>query len=69
MCRVGWKTRENKMSRKIKFLAGGAGLAALAVLIPLASAQAPGIYNMEQSTEGHSAYVASCAGCHRANLA
>ncbi len=57
------------MSRKLKFLAGSAGLAALAALMPLASAQAPGVYNMEQSTEGHSAYVASCGGCHRANLA
>ena len=58
------------MSRKMKFLAGGAGLGALAVMLGAhAFAQAPGIYNMEQSTEGHSAYVASCAGCHRANLA
>jgi alcohol dehydrogenase (cytochrome c) len=56
------------MSRKI--LAGGAGLIALGVMAAAqALAQSPGVYNMEQATKGHSAYVASCAGCHRANLA
>src|SRR5690349_21228584 len=58
------------MSRKL--LAGGAGLVLLGTaycLTPYAFAQAPGIYNMEQSSNGHAAYVASCAGCHRANLA
>ena len=60
------------MSRNMKFLAGGAGVLALAAvhaLAPDARAQAPGVYNLEQATKGHSAYVASCAGCHRANLA
>ena len=59
------------MSRKTLF-AGGAGLTALGAfyaLMPAAVAQAPGIYNMEQATSGHAAYVASCGGCHRANLA
>src|ERR1700704_5023996 len=66
MCRVGWKYQEKIMSRKIKFLAAAAMGAMLAAQ---AFAQAPGIYNLEQATNGHSAYVASCAGCHRANLA
>ncbi len=58
------------MSRKVKFLAGSTGLMALGVALTLhAYAQAPGIYNLEQATAGHSAYVASCGGCHRANLA
>src|SRR5690242_10128597 len=72
MCRAGWKKREKIMSRNKKLLTGGAGLAALAVaygLVPQAGAQTPGVYNLEQATNGHSAYVASCAGCHRANLA
>ena len=56
------------MSRNI--LAGGAGLIALGVLAAVqAFAQSPGVYNMEQATKGHAAYAASCAGCHRANLA
>jgi alcohol dehydrogenase (cytochrome c) len=58
------------MNRKIP--AGGAALIALGAvytLTPHAFAQAPGIYNLEQATKGHTAYVASCAGCHRANLA
>src|SRR4051812_29725266 len=72
MCRAGWKHQEKIMSRNTKFLAGAAGLAALGAayaLTPFAFAQAPGIYNLEQATNGHSAYVASCGGCHRANLA
>jgi len=53
-------------------LAGSAGVVALGAfcaLMPIAAAQTPGVYNLEQATNGHSAYVASCAGCHRANLA
>ena len=60
------------MYRKAKFLAGSAGLAVLGVvyaLVPHAAAQGLGVYNMEQATNGHAAYVASCGGCHRANLA
>ena len=57
------------MSPNRKLLVGGAGLAALGALyalVPTAVAQTPGVYNLEQATSGHSAYVASCAGCHRA---
>ena len=54
------------MSRTAK-LFGAAALIALGGAT--AYAQAPGVYNLEQATAGHTAYVASCAGCHRANLA
>ena len=60
------------MSCNTRFFAGAAGLAALGAayaLAPYAFAQAPGIYNLAQAADGHSAYAASCAGCHRANLA
>jgi len=60
------------MSRNRTLFAAGAGLAALGAaysLMPHAAAQGLGVYNMEQATNGHAAYVASCAGCHRANLA
>jgi mono/diheme cytochrome c family protein len=68
ICRAGWKSQEKIMSRNI--LAGSAGLIALGALAAAqALAQSPGVYNMEQATKGHSAYVASCGGCHRANLA
>ena len=70
MFRAGWKTQEKIMSPKAKFLTGTAGLMALGAALTLhAFAQAPGVYNLEQATAGHSAYVASCGGCHRANLA
>src|SRR5882672_6474075 len=72
MCRVGWKYQEKIMSRKIKFLAGGAGLALLGAvyaLTPVALAQGAGVYTKAQADSGHAVYAASCAGCHRANLA
>jgi alcohol dehydrogenase (cytochrome c) len=56
------------MSRKI--LAAGAGLIALGagfVLMP-ALAQT-GSFTADQANAGHTVYAASCAGCHRANLA
>lgn len=53
-----------------KALAGAAGLFGLGVLlIPYAVAQGQGGFTQAQATAGHSVYAASCAGCHRANLA
>jgi alcohol dehydrogenase (cytochrome c) len=55
------------MSRTVKLLAG------TAVMIGLGSASAWGqganVYTAAQAQAGHAAYTASCAGCHRANLA
>ncbi|HWM60909.1 MAG TPA: PQQ-binding-like beta-propeller repeat protein [Rhizomicrobium sp.] len=60
------------MSRTRKFLAGTAALIALGgayAFAPKAFAQGHGVFTDAQATAGHSAYVTSCAGCHRANLA
>jgi alcohol dehydrogenase (cytochrome c) len=55
------------MSRTGKFLAGTAALIALGGAY--AFAQGAGVYTAAQATAGHAVYTASCAGCHRANLA
>ena len=60
------------MSRTGKFLSGAAALIALGgayAFVSQAIAQGAGVYTAAQATAGHSAYAASCAGCHRANLA
>jgi len=55
------------MSRTGKLLSGAAALIALGGAY--AYAQGQGSFTQAQATAGHSAYAASCAGCHRANLA
>ena len=55
------------MSRSGKFLAGTAALMVLGGAY--AFAQGAGVYTAAQATAGHAVYTASCAGCHRANLA
>ncbi len=65
------------MSRTGKFLGGAAAVIALGsaytfapnAFAPNAFAQGAGVYTAAQATAGHTAYAASCAGCHRANLA
>ncbi len=59
------------MSRTGKILGGTAALIALGAYAyaPHAFAQGAGVYTAAQATAGHSAYAASCAGCHRDNLA
>ncbi|HKB95244.1 MAG TPA: PQQ-binding-like beta-propeller repeat protein, partial [Rhizomicrobium sp.] len=60
------------MSRTGKFLGATAALIALGgayTFAPHAFAQAAGVYTSAQAEAGHAAYAASCAGCHRANLA
>ena len=74
MCRAGWKNQYLVMSPKTKFqtalLCGSAGLMALgAVLSSHAAAQGQGVFTQAQADAGHAVYSASCAGCHRANLA
>ena len=54
------------MNRTAKFLSGVAAIVALGGAY--AFAQGAGVYTMAQAQAGHSAYVANCAGCHRANL-
>jgi alcohol dehydrogenase (cytochrome c) len=55
------------MSRTANLFAGTAALIALGGAY--AFAQATGVFTTAQAEAGHSAYAASCAGCHRANLA
>jgi alcohol dehydrogenase (cytochrome c) len=55
------------MSRTGKILSGTAALIALGGAY--AFAQGAGVYTAAQAEAGHASYVASCAGCHRANLA
>ncbi|HJT42150.1 MAG TPA: PQQ-binding-like beta-propeller repeat protein [Rhizomicrobium sp.] len=54
------------MNRTAKFLSGVTAIVALGGAY--AFAQGAGVYTMAQAQAGHSAYVANCAGCHRANL-
>ena len=56
------------MSRTGKILSGTAALIALGGAYAFAQG-ATGVYTAAQAEAGHAAYVASCAGCHRANLA
>src|SRR5690348_159313 len=74
MCKAGWKNQDSVMSPKTKFQAafGSAGLIALGVVAFLSShaaAQGQGAFTQAQADAGHAVYSASCAGCHRANLA
>jgi alcohol dehydrogenase (cytochrome c) len=55
------------MSPTARFLTGAAALIALGGAY--AFAQGQGVYTEAQATAGHAAYTASCAGCHRDNLA
>ena len=55
------------MSPTGRFLSGAAALIAFGGAY--AFAQGQGVYTEAQATAGHSAYAASCAGCHRDNLA
>jgi len=60
------------MTRTARILAGGAALIALAAgyaATEKASAQGQGVFTQAQADAGHTVYAASCAGCHRANLA
>ena len=60
------------MSRTGIFLYAAAALIALGgayAFAPHAFAQGQGVYTEAQATAGHGAYTASCAGCHRDNLA
>jgi alcohol dehydrogenase (cytochrome c) len=60
------------MTRTAKILAGGAALIALAgvhAVTGKALAQGQGVFTQAQADAGHAVYTASCAGCHRANLA
>src|SRR6185437_4094077 len=62
------------MNPKARFqaalLSGSAGLIALiAGFSSYAAAQGQGVFTQAQADAGHTVYAASCAGCHRANLA
>jgi alcohol dehydrogenase (cytochrome c) len=55
------------MARHAKFFLGAASLMLLASAF--AYGQGAGVYNTAQANAGHAVYSASCAGCHRDNLA
>jgi alcohol dehydrogenase (cytochrome c) len=55
------------MSQPTKFLAGTAAILAMGGVYAFAQTT-EGLVTQDQVTAGHTGYLASCAGCHRANL-